>query len=40
MRAGSLPEVWDMIRVINDLDDVTDDVNRELTRVLPSWLPP
>jgi hypothetical protein len=37
--AGSLQEVWDMIRITNDLVDVADDVQRALGEVLPSWLP-
>jgi len=39
LHSGSLPQVWDMIRIMNDLVDVTDDVDRELTRALPPWLP-
>jgi hypothetical protein len=34
--SGSVPEIWDMIRIINDLTEVADDVDRVLTRVLPS----
>jgi hypothetical protein len=40
LRAGSLQQVWDMIRIVNDLADLADDVDQELARVLPSWLPP
>jgi hypothetical protein len=29
-----------MIRIVNDLADLADDVDQELARVLPSWLPP
>jgi hypothetical protein len=40
IHAASLRQVRDMIRIINDLTDLTDDVDRELARALPPWLPP
>jgi hypothetical protein len=39
VRSGSLQQIWDMIRIINDLADVAEDVDRELSRILPRWLP-
>jgi hypothetical protein len=35
-KSRSLHEIWDMIRLINDLADVTDDVNRALARTWPA----
>ena len=40
VRAQSLQQIWDMIRIINDLADLADDVEQEFSRALPSWLPP
>jgi len=37
--SGSLRQAWDLIKIVNDLADVADDVDRELLRVLPPWLP-
>jgi len=39
LHAGSLQQAWAMIRVSNDLADLADDVDRELARALPPWLP-
>jgi hypothetical protein len=38
VQSRSIEQVWDMIRIINDLADVADDVDRELVRALPPWL--
>ena len=35
--SGSLPQIWDMIRLINDLAGVTDDLIRTLEHPLPRW---
>jgi hypothetical protein len=40
LHAGSLQQVRATIRVINDLADLAGDVDRELARALPPWLPP
>jgi hypothetical protein len=32
MRSRSMPEIWDMIRLSNDLADLTEDINRALAR--------
>lgn len=40
LRAGSLRQAWDMIRVHDELTGLADDVDRELGRCLPPWLPP
>jgi hypothetical protein len=40
LHARTLEQVWSMIRVINDLADLADDVDREFARALPLWLPP
>jgi hypothetical protein len=40
LRSGSLPQAWDMIRIINDLADLAHDVDQQLARALPPWLPP
>jgi hypothetical protein len=40
LHAPSLQQVWDMIRIQNDLDDLAGDIDRELARALPPWLPP
>jgi hypothetical protein len=35
-QSRSLHEIWDMIRLINDLADVADDVSRALARTWPA----
>jgi hypothetical protein len=40
LHAGSLRQARATIPVINDLADLADDVDRELARALPPWLPP
>jgi hypothetical protein len=32
MRSRSMPEIWEMIRLTNDLTELGDDVNRALAR--------
>jgi hypothetical protein len=32
MRSRSMPEIWEMIRLSNDLTELGDDVNRALAR--------
>ena len=39
LSAGSLRQVWDLMRVHHDLAGLADDVDGELERSLAPWLP-